>query len=401
MIKNLLLGVALMATTFGFAQTGPTVTWITNPAENATLTIGESISLSASYDAGDDGGDPLVEYEVGSPTDTNNLQYSIQLRTGTEGSYAYSWKGGQNDATALNTHTGTSSLTWVIPDLPVSSTLTGDEQYVFRVGYQNSNEAWSSGAAEILITIEPEAPWAIDFEDTDPAYVYTLGHQGTTQTSTAIVANPVGTTGNDTGAKVAQFTVNSNVGSWAYPFLGLNADKTLWNNTLGKVFSLKFLAPVAAGDINLYLWSGSNKQTAITTSYTGGSMTTWKSIEFDTSSLGLTEGDEVTRMDIEFSAGVNLVAGHVYYFDDVTQSVGSVLNTEVVENNNVVVYPNPTTGIINISDVSDINAISITNIAGQVVANFGAQNTIDISNLATGVYILQADNGLKRKIVKK
>ena len=64
------------------------------------------------------------------------------------------------------------------------------------------------------------------------------------------------------------------------------------------------------------------------------------------------------------------------------------------------IYPNPTSGLVTISDISGISTIKITNSVGQVVKTFAAQTSIDISDLPKGIYILQANNGLKRKIVK-
>ncbi len=69
--------------------------------------------------------------------------------------------------------------------------------------------------------------------------------------------------------------------------------------------------------------------------------------------------------------------------------------------NDLKVYPNPTSGVVNISDVDGIDSVTISNINGQVLKTFSGQNSIDISDLVPGVYVLQADNGLIRKIIKK
>ena len=94
---------------------------------------------------------------------------------------------------------------------------------------------------------------------------------------------------------------------------------------------------------------------------------------------------------------INLIFG--LEFTTVNEAPVASVVGDAIEN--LKVYPNPTTGIVNISDISNIETITISNVLGQVVRTYGAQNTIDISDLKDGVYFLQADNGFKRKIVKK
>jgi len=91
----------------------------------------------------------------------------------------------------------------------------------------------------------------------------------------------------------------------------------------------------------------------------------------------------------------------VFYIDDISQSTLPTLKTEPSINIEMKVYPNPTSGLVHISDVSNVDSITISNVNGQVVKSFGAQNTIDISDLTAGIYILITDNGLIRKIIKQ
>ncbi|MGY6649802.1 T9SS type A sorting domain-containing protein [Wenyingzhuangia sp. IMCC45574] len=80
--------------------------------------------------------------------------------------------------------------------------------------------------------------------------------------------------------------------------------------------------------------------------------------------------------------------------EDETLSSGGVKNS-------LNVYPNPTTGVINIPDVSGIVNIQVVNVLGQVVKTVKAANQIDISDVNAGVYILVSDNGKQFKVVKK
>lgn len=63
----------------------------------------------------------------------------------------------------------------------------------------------------------------------------------------------------------------------------------------------------------------------------------------------------------------------------------------VVANGSNRVYPNPTTGILNIDGAYD--RVDVLNVAGAVVARFGNDSTIDIAGNPEGVYIVRVVSG--------
>lgn len=70
-------------------------------------------------------------------------------------------------------------------------------------------------------------------------------------------------------------------------------------------------------------------------------------------------------------------------------------------NDEIFLFPNPTSGIINITGLSVPANIKIYDLQGQLLKSFlQVQNTIDISNLHPGIYIMNIISGDKR-LVKK
>ena len=63
---------------------------------------------------------------------------------------------------------------------------------------------------------------------------------------------------------------------------------------------------------------------------------------------------------------------------------------------NFKIYPNPTTGIVYLSNKLEYK---IFNILGDLVL-IGNDNTVDISNLKNGVYFIESE-GLRQKIIKQ
>ncbi|MGB1248626.1 MAG: T9SS type A sorting domain-containing protein [Chitinophagales bacterium] len=65
------------------------------------------------------------------------------------------------------------------------------------------------------------------------------------------------------------------------------------------------------------------------------------------------------------------------------------------------VYPNPTTGIVNIAVGNEkISSIKIIDLAGRVVKQYSNESQINVSSINVGIYMLEIANEDKRSIVK-
>lgn len=120
--------------------------------------------------------------------------------------------------------------------------------------------------------------------------------------------------------------------------------------------------------------------------------------------MPMTDGEDLILggagfWDFEFSgaAAVDVLGASVMaYNTPITTS------TENLQFKDVKLFPNPTTDLMNISGLEDAAFIAIYNVIGQEVKRFaGTVSTMDISDLNNGIYILQSDNGLQRKIIKE
>jgi hypothetical protein len=83
----------------------------------------------------------------------------------------------------------------------------------------------------------------------------------------------------------------------------------------------------------------------------------------------------------------------VVFLDDITiTKIGNIGIKTLVNNTDLSMYPNPTTGLLNITTTAAKATVEIFNIMGQNVATkeiTNGANTIDISNLSNGVYSVQ------------
>jgi hypothetical protein len=76
--------------------------------------------------------------------------------------------------------------------------------------------------------------------------------------------------------------------------------------------------------------------------------------------------------------------------------VNSVLNDAAVR---LSVYPNPTTGIINITSPEPVKVVNVFNSTGAVVAH-STQSSVDLSGLTNGIYFVKVNNLNTVKVVK-
>ena len=164
-------------------------------------------------------------------------------------------------------------------------------------------------------------------------------------------------------------------------------------SVIGKVFNSKIIqfggtmAEVSAGELNI--------NDGTTPAIVSGS---WISID-----VPMTIGpwsNNITRNDIaQFVITSNL--GSVY-FDNMYFYKGTALGVNDFSKSNVIIYPNPSKNVLNISSDLQIENVTIYNTLGQNV--FGKplntnQSSIDVSSLSNGVYILTAQIG--NELVRK
>lgn len=115
----------------------------------------------------------------------------------------------------------------------------------------------------------------------------------------------------------------------------------------------------------------------------------------------------------------NLVAGDVLenqadiYFDfnapvitnlEETEFVTTLSIAEVTSNSKVNIYPNPATNFISIYSENSVEKLSIYNLNGQKLMSITQSNSLNISGLSNGIYLLQIQtehNNITRKIIKK
>jgi hypothetical protein len=82
----------------------------------------------------------------------------------------------------------------------------------------------------------------------------------------------------------------------------------------------------------------------------------------------------------------------VYYTFDALTSVNSL------ESDNIMLYPNPTNGVINISGVKNGYRIQVYNSAGSVIRNINVKNDIEkisLNNEPAGMYIIVVSDNSK------
>ncbi len=97
--------------------------------------------------------------------------------------------------------------------------------------------------------------------------------------------------------------------------------------------------------------------------------------------------------------------GNIAYFANVKISKSTPHEVGISKHSildEISVFPNPTYGIINIKGLDEKQVVnySLSNIAGSLIMEGKTENTIDISNLKTGIFLLKLENNSQQKIIK-
>ena len=93
-------------------------------------------------------------------------------------------------------------------------------------------------------------------------------------------------------------------------------------------------------------------------------------------------------------AVANEVSGTVSFFEITSNFISIEENNQ----NPIEMYPNPTSGILNLSET---DMYTILDLNGNIIVKTKETKTIDLSRLASGVYLVQNSNGSYSKVIKQ
>lgn len=127
-----------------------------------------------------------------------------------------------------------------------------------------------------------------------------------------------------------------------------------------------------------------------------------------TTHFGLGTETVITKIVIRWPSGTvdEILSPNVNTTYNITEVGGSVLSVDAFVNDNIKLYPNPASDFIEITGVRLENVdIKLYDINGRQINNITLENNrLNVSKLASGVYILKLKNGVqtfKQKIIKK
>ena len=137
----------------------------------------------------------------------------------------------------------------------------------------------------------------------------------------------------------------------------------------------------------------------------------WNEVSLDLTDAGnqagLTSDGIYNEVYLIFNQGVNIdTEGNpaVFYIDALQVPSAGSLSVDDFELNSFSIYPNPVKNSFKIDTNSSIETVEVYNITGRLIKTFTPENTYDISDLATGIYIanIKTQFGVKTiKIVKQ
>ena len=160
-------------------------------------------------------------------------------------------------------------------------------------------------------------------------------------------------------------------------------------------FSVKVKGP-RASKVFLKLQEGTNYGNNHEYNPSAANYTTvgeWQTIVFD--ATGATSTDKtriVIFFDTQMAASTD-PADDIFQIDDFKMDAYSALGlADVNLAEMIVVYPNPSTGMVNISGVDSVDAIRAFTISGQLVKESVNANTLDLSSARKGLYMIEIEH---------
>lgn len=352
MIKKLLLLVALVATTtFTYGQT------LTNAVIPASAELGETITLSFDFE-----------------TDGTKLANKVYctLFQGTPGNNG-AWTYGQQPLITPNATSGSVSIT----NFTIPADLDDTLDWFIRLTYTHADGTWYHTPFEQAIDLTPSSGDSFSFDPNTPTYLAntSLDVNIKYSSNTEIPAN---------GIKITYWTVIDETwcDSWRGQAFNTNALPAGQNMTATLTIGNFDAAISVNGVIMTTDEINTNQVNSPKVCYTNG-VHFWQ--------LRILDND----IDDDFAPGANIETNFTVNPDP----TAGVKNYELKK---IGVYPNPTTGLISVSEGdSEVKSVRIFNVLGKEVLKSDKATNIDVSGLSKGIYLLKTNNGRLSKFLKE
>lgn len=169
-----------------------------------------------------------------------------------------------------------------------------------------------------------------------------------------------------------------------------------------------FKGDVSFGDISLNT-SSSNSNPFIAIIDSAGNWSNVKKIEKNgyasIASIEATPNNNFHFVGFEaviYTEGYNIES--IFYGIAQSESLVTAI-PDILENNNIIVYPNPATDFLNIQTKKDIDQIDVYSLSGRLLLSEKDSRLIDVTTLPDGVYLLKmylknSESYMKRILVK-
>lgn len=381
------------------------------PAYTLDAAVQSVISPAAGYTSCNSALTPQVLLKNYGASTLTSCTINYQLDGGTVQNYA--WTGSLNtNMTAVITLPALSSIPVAthIFKAYTSGPNAGTEEYT-------PNDTASSSFTITNPSPVSALPVSETFEGTFPGSVWTVGNPDANVTW--VSTNTAGGFGTSTHSAVMDNFNTDITGQSDYiysPYLdltGIAAPVTMTFDVAYARYSGTYTDSLLVSVTNdcgttwHYVYRKGNSGLATAPDYTSGEFVPtsaqWRT---ETISLDSYAGQDAVRVAIENKSGY----GQFMYVDNINiQHVSAGVNNNDLTNG-VSVYPNPSTGLLNVSmnfAKAQTVTIKVMNVVGETISSKVVENvssnmaTLDLSNEAKGMYFVQITSDSGEKVVKK
>ncbi|MBB4800643.1 pectate lyase [Flavobacterium nitrogenifigens] len=330
-----------------------------------------------------------------SGTPTATVSYSVAT-SGTSGSPA------TGSGTVTVTAAGNQTLTSTGNNNQNVSSGTAIASIVFTWG-GNATDATVTGLpASGLTVVKNSASKTVTISGTPTANVsYSITTSGTAGSPATASGTITVTTGSGGGNEIHNFTTSGKTSSF-YSITG-NMNSTPGSVTYNGLTLTERLKIESSTTITYTTTSSSTLTLVFDSNFTG-------TIKVDnvsyTASAGIvTASIAAGSHTITKGSVANLFYISTAYSGGTTLKVAPVTDSVVIENTKIVLYPNPFSDILYLSDANQkVEKVLIYNISGNLVMTSGKSESIDTSSLISGTYLAKiytADGTINQTLIKK